>query len=75
MNVYADKDGRKVVVNRKEEKIQIFDKPTEQGGKPVEFTRVDVKKVIVPATKLPTLPTGPLPPSTPVGAISGNPVK
>jgi len=65
MNVYADKDGRKVVVNRKEDKITILDKPTDQGGKPTEFTRVDVKKTIVPAAKIPTLPTGPLPPSTP----------
>ena len=65
MNVYADKDGRKVVVNRKEDKIQIFDKPADQGGKPTEYTRVDVKKTIVPAAKIPSLPTGPLPPSTP----------
>lgn len=65
MNKYADKDGRQVVVNRKEEVISIFDKPAEQGGKLTEFRRVDARRTIVPAAKLPSLPTGPLPASTP----------
>lgn len=68
MNTYADKDGRKVVVNRKEDVIKIFDKPEAEGGKLTEFRRVDAKRTIVPAAQIPKMPTGPLPPSTPAPA-------